>query len=244
MKSKLFYNSLIRYVLLSSLKTNLVAMVALKRASGDDPLSIVLASLLSIFIMAFPLYLARILYVNDEDLNDEDNIKSFGTLYEGKDVDRENHHVWLYPIIFLYRRVIFMAATVFLIDWPSMQMIVHQLLTLASIAYVSYNGKMFLSKTQQYVEISSEVILLITSALLQQVMYDHNEWGNEMIEDWYLTFVGLLISVNIAFLIYSIVTNYKDGKRAKAIAAAKEAWELAAIEYAKHRQFELANQES
>ena len=133
-------------MLLSSLKINLIAMVALKRAT-DDPLSIVLASLLSIFIMALPLYLARILYVNKDELDDEVNVKKFGTLYEGKDISRENHHVWLYPITFLYRRVIFMAATVFLIDWPSMQMIVHQLLTLASIAYVSYEGKMFLSRT-------------------------------------------------------------------------------------------------
>ena len=85
------------------------------------------------------------------------------------------------------------------------------------------------------------MILLIASALLQQCMYDHNEWGYEMVENWYLTFVGLLIIINIGFLIHSIVTNYYDGKRTKAMAAAKESWEQAALEYAKHRQFELAN---
>ena len=95
MKRKIFFNSLIRYAFLSSLKTNLIAFVTLKKASSDDPLSIIMASLLSIAIIVFPFFLARILFKNKDNLNDEANVKKFGTLYEGKNIIREKHHAWL-----------------------------------------------------------------------------------------------------------------------------------------------------
>ena len=64
---------------------------------------------------------------------------------------------------------------------------------------------MFLSRTQRNVEICSELLLLLTSALLQQSMLTLPDYTAEMVEYFTLTFVGLLIAVNIAFLIYTIV---------------------------------------
>ena len=137
-----------------------------------------------------------------------------------------------------------MAATVFMIDWPSMQMIVHQILILVSIAYISYNSKMFISRTQRNVEICSELILLLASALMQQSMLTLPDYTSEMVEYFFLTFVGLLVTINIAFLIYTIVDTRKEGKRTKAIAAAKEEWEKAAKEHALQKRWDDANKES
>ena len=64
---------------------------------------------------------------------------------------------------------------------------------------------MFLSRTQRNVEICSELLLLLMSALLQQSMLTLPDYTAEMVEYFFLTFLGLLIVINIAFLIYTIV---------------------------------------
>ena len=44
-----------------------------------------------------------------------------GTLYEGKNVSSgRKHRAWLYPLIYFYRRTIFIVGTVFIFDYPAM----------------------------------------------------------------------------------------------------------------------------
>ena len=94
---------------------------------------------------------------------------AFGTSYEGRKVDgKEGHYVWIYPISYFLRRAILIACTVFLIDHPDMAMIVHLLLTMATLVYISRNEHMFESKTRRFIEIASEMLLLFVSILLQQ----------------------------------------------------------------------------
>ena len=58
----------------------------------------------------------------------------------------KNARITLYPISFFYRRTIFMFATVILFDKPAIQMLIHILLTLATIIYISFDPWMFETK--------------------------------------------------------------------------------------------------
>ena len=56
-----------------------------------------------------------------------------GAIYVGKNISRENSKAHLYPMAFFWRRSFFVIATVFLFDWPTMQMMAHILLTVAMV---------------------------------------------------------------------------------------------------------------
>ena len=119
-KSKIFYNPIIRYLFLSSLKINMISMVAFRRASGDA-VSVLMATVLLLAITAVPIFFAKLLHNNRDRLEDEANVKKFGTIYAGRNVNSDKkHQVWIYPLSFFFRRAIFMMATVFLAEWPSL----------------------------------------------------------------------------------------------------------------------------
>ena len=120
-----------------------------------------------------------------------------------------------------------MAATVFLFDKPNSQMIVHQGLTMATLVYLVQDQRMFTSRFQKVIEIASEFLLLLMSILMQQCMVYSDQTD---IERGTFTAMGLILTVNITFLIYTVVQNCKEKKRLKAISQAKKEWEQAAAE--------------
>ena len=90
-----------------------------------------------------------------------------GTLYEGKNVESERkHRVWSYPLVFFYRRSFFAVCTVTLFDYPALQMMMHQILSLAMLAYLLHDHYMFTYFTHQFVEVGTEALLLLVSTLL------------------------------------------------------------------------------
>ena len=89
-------------------------------------------------------------------------------MYEGKNVEAErNHQVWSFPLVYFYRRTFFVLGTVFLFDYPSIQMMLHQLLSLAMLAYLLSDHYMYTWFTHRFVEISTEALLLLVSTLMQ-----------------------------------------------------------------------------
>ena len=121
LKRKLFWNPIIRYTMLSSLKLNLAAMVIFKDGFPDDTMQGVIAIFqLGFFALILPILYARILKQNVEELAEENSISVYGSLY--KDLVHEN--VWTYPLAFFFRRSAFTLATVFLFDRPSLQVVV------------------------------------------------------------------------------------------------------------------------
>ena len=120
LKRSIFWNKIIRYLFLSSLKFNMVALVAFKR-TPENGYEMLTAVLIFIGITALPVYFARLLIKHGDSLEEDENAERFGTIYSNRNVNSEKkHRVWIYPLSFFYRRAIFMAATVFLIDWPNM----------------------------------------------------------------------------------------------------------------------------
>ena len=47
----------------------------------------------------------------------------------GKNINKVDHNAHLFPMAFFWRRTLFVAVTVFLFDWPSMQMAAHHVIT-------------------------------------------------------------------------------------------------------------------
>ena len=93
-----------------------------------------------ILINVCPLVLSRILYKNNSDLEDKETESKIGTLYEGKNVEaKRKHRAWVFPLVFFGRRLVFILGTVALFDYPSIQMIMHQILSLGMLAYLLWD---------------------------------------------------------------------------------------------------------
>ena len=86
-------------------------------------------------------------------------------MYMGRRVQNnlDERRVWIYPISFFCRRTIFIMATVLLFEYPNMQMVVHQVLTMANLVYISIDHRMFNDQSQRFIEIVSEILLLLIS---------------------------------------------------------------------------------
>ena len=111
---------------LNSLKLNMSAMVVLKSAESAGALDITVAVLILFVLNSIPIVLSKLLYNNTDMFEDEMFTKKYGTLYQGRNVSQDrDHNIFLSPLVFFYRRTLFVAITVFLFDYPSMQMISH-----------------------------------------------------------------------------------------------------------------------
>lgn len=124
LKNMVFFNPLIRYSFLSAVKLNIAAFIALRGKEGST-MNLVLAVTIIICLNLLPFFYSAFLYRNRSKLESEESKQKFGTLYDGLKhkhrVDRENlsvfrkHRVWSFPLIFLLRRTLFAAISVFLL---------------------------------------------------------------------------------------------------------------------------------
>jgi len=124
LKTKVFWNPIIRYLTLNSLKLSMTAIVVqktLQKAVGDTTSSIVLLVVLN----GAPLIFCIVVRRHHHSLKDPDTIKSIGAIYVGKNVTAEDHCAWVYPMVFFWRRTLFIVITVYLFNWPYMQMLAH-----------------------------------------------------------------------------------------------------------------------
>lgn len=106
-----FWNPIIRYTMLGSIKLNIGAMVVLRVGWPESWIDGVPAVIWLLFLAALPLIYAKILHKNAEHLNEFDAVSSFGTLYKGLEASKT---IWAYPVVFFMRRSLFVAATVYL----------------------------------------------------------------------------------------------------------------------------------
>ena len=90
-----------------------------------DAGELAIAVIIFIVINLIPLLLTIIVFKKADELEREENVGKFGTIYGGKNVAfGKDHQVWKHPLTFFYRRLAFMSVTVFLADIPQLQMMV------------------------------------------------------------------------------------------------------------------------
>ena len=96
----------------------IVVLFATEKAAGDVITSLGLLLLLNGAPFAF-MYAMRL---RKNSLSKEETIKSIGSIYAGKNIkSRSDQCLWLYPMIFFWRRTIYIVITVYLFDWPGLQ---------------------------------------------------------------------------------------------------------------------------
>lgn len=126
-KTRLFFNPFIRYSLLNYLKYTMVALLALTVPSREIT-SIITGSLLLTFLSLLSIFYVVLLYKKKLSLGEEKSKAAFGTLFVGlKLADKDTHkvlqksrRVWMYPLFFLLRRMLFMVGMVCLREYPNM----------------------------------------------------------------------------------------------------------------------------
>ena len=145
LKNNIFYNAIVRFFFLNTLKFNMSSMVVLVKESSSASSTFVAALLLICFSVIVPLALIRLIYINRAILHELKMIIRFGTIYSGRRVKDllGERRVWIYPATFFVRRTVFAIATVSLFEHPNMQMIVHQFLTMATLVYLCIDNRMF-----------------------------------------------------------------------------------------------------
>ena len=167
LKQKFFFNPLLRFTYLNTLKWSMLSFVAFTTLKGSDS-SVAIGVVIFIVIVALPFFFAEVLHKNKDNLNEENMKKTIGTLYDGLRVSsvRDTKNVWWYPVVFMLRRVLFIVITVAMFDYPTLQMAAHQVLTLLYIKYLCTDN-LFESKRRQRVEVASEFICMIACIFLQ-----------------------------------------------------------------------------
>ena len=123
-KEKVFYNPLIRYLLLNALKFNFAAFIVFRKPIGGA-WDVFLGLVIMISMTVLPALLFYLLRKNRDNLEQEEQRKVYGTLYTGKNVEMKAENQFIYILVFFYRRTLFVCATIFLYDYPTIQVIVN-----------------------------------------------------------------------------------------------------------------------
>ena len=119
-------------------------------------------------------------------------------------------------MIFFWRRTIFIAATVFLFEYPLMQMYVHNLLSLIALVLLIVDRQGFDTKAQRMVEIASEALLFITSIFLMQFMNANLDLKQvDLLKILVFACFGHLFAINVAFMIWFFVSECREKQRKK-----------------------------
>ena len=90
-KEKIFYNPIVRYLLLNSLKLNFAAFIVFKKPVGGA-WDVFVGISLMLIINALPIFFFFLLRKNRTILENEKPKKSYGALYAGKNSTKEAEH--------------------------------------------------------------------------------------------------------------------------------------------------------
>ena len=111
-KKRLFYNILIEYVLLNSLKYFIMAFTAF-RLKGSDIGSITIAVIILLLYLVLSVLFTCLLHMRELQLGDPEQKEKIGKLYEGMttldaiNILSKRPLTWLYSALFLGRRCLF-----------------------------------------------------------------------------------------------------------------------------------------
>eukprot|EP00353_Schmidingerella_taraikaensis_P000698 CAMPEP_0185592168 /NCGR_PEP_ID=MMETSP0434-20130131/67024_1 /TAXON_ID=626734 ORGANISM="Favella taraikaensis, Strain Fe Narragansett Bay" /NCGR_SAMPLE_ID=MMETSP0434 /ASSEMBLY_ACC=CAM_ASM_000379 /LENGTH=200 /DNA_ID=CAMNT_0028217763 /DNA_START=98 /DNA_END=700 /DNA_ORIENTATION=- len=168
LRTKVFWNPIVRYLFLNSLKLNMLAVVVFKvaeKAIGDVAPAIAILAVLNGAPLVFYIALRR----NKDSLDTETTKNSIGSIYAGKNLASEGRNALVYhPWAFFLRRLIFVVITVFKFDQPQIQMLAHHVLTVLMIAVLVYNPRAYQSRSQKIIEVGSEIFMHFTSICMSQ----------------------------------------------------------------------------
>ena len=138
LKQKLLWNSVIRYIIQSYLKTAIVCLMAfpvlsLENTKGKTNAAVNIALLT--FLTVIPFVFQCILYKRRGTLQNKAVKKKFGSLYLG--IRTNSPREYAYSMVFLIRRLIYSVITVSCLNNPNI--CIHVFL-LTNVLYIDYLG--------------------------------------------------------------------------------------------------------
>ena len=221
-KQRVMFNPLLRFSLLNTLKWNLLSLASFTIRVGTIP-DTVFGVFIFIAMLCLPFFYARILYKAKDRLRKEKNRKKIGTLYDGLRThilpkigkERIRNPVWWFPVAFMLRRTAFIMVTVLLFDYPALQFIVHQIISLFYIRYLS-TSNLFESKLRRWIEIVSEFICLLCALFMQQFLLKLNKEAEESVENAFILALSLCTFFNVIFVATMCKRTRRDAKLALA----------------------------
>ena len=108
--------------------------------------------------------------------------------------------VLMHPLLFMVRREFFAVIAVLLIEHPVMQMIGHQVSTLAYLIILCQEG-VFSSRSQKWISISSELTGLLVSMILMQLTRGEVDVVREkLISIIFFALIAFMILINVFFV--------------------------------------------
>lgn len=137
-KAKIFWNSILRFILQSNLKTAIgtfFALYLIKVSTDMDAVNAGLTLCILAFLFFIPIFFFIVLNRNQEHLETEQMKAKIGSLYLGIRTSTKVQR--LYSSVFLARRLLYAILTVACIDHPNI--LIHVFL-LTNLLYVVYFG--------------------------------------------------------------------------------------------------------
>ena len=168
-KSMIFFSSPIRYTMANSLKLNLSSLLALKVVNDSSWSQTLVASLILVVINCMPFLYARLIWKKYDVLDEDLTKQRYGNLYSKRNTNKAwKKRLSMSPFSYFYRRAAFMCVTVFLFDYPALQMICFQVITIASIVLLVKDTSIFKhDKARFTIEVVTESLLLTISLFMQ-----------------------------------------------------------------------------
>lgn len=214
-KKKLLYNSILRFMLQSTLKNQVSAGVIIqaymiKREKEAELLqSSFYVSLVIVFVFSCcPFLFYKIVSNNVANLDKQEIKDKIGTLYNGLNAKRPS--VMTYSPMFLIRRSMFIAIMFVCFEQPAIQV---QLMIYMTILYLIYVGHQDFYETRhsKSLEILNEslfVVLMYNMVLLNSLLNDQRiiDYCGQAI----VGLAGLLLGINLTVI---IVVSIKYGIR-------------------------------
>ena len=179
LKNKLFWNPIIRYTYLNAIKLNQSALISIVYGLRDNEMAELIGGVVLFFVFAalIPGIYIRLLVKNLDELNKAEVKEKYEALYLQVALDeqsselegKQNHHVYMQPVVFLLKRTFFMLVTIYLFNYPCLQMQVHILMTLAYLCYILYApSPLFEDEHRNRVEVIAELLNMTAICILFQ----------------------------------------------------------------------------
>ena len=160
--------------------TAMTTIYAFNDATTDQK---VISITILVIINILPIFYARVLKKRRTKLHQLKNRSTIGSLYEGFYRYREQvkrrlrldkskkfkliRRTYIYPMAFLWRRSLFIVLTVWVFDYPVLQMAGHLYLTLFNMCLLIGLKENFLSKQRMLTELFAEGMTLVASIWIQ-----------------------------------------------------------------------------
>ena len=125
----------------------------------------------------------------------------FNSLYLGLKLNGKNRTIWLYPMLWMLRRSIFMVITIGLFHYPVLQFSANYALTIPYIAYLAHNKYLFEDGMRRFVEVFTEFMSMVSTILLQQFLrQDLKDEAKELATNMFLIAIGVIVIANFTYL--------------------------------------------